>query len=197
MGMPRASTLTTAGILLLAVAAAAAAPPPGLAGGPWRVVRNAPPQRAAITERHERPIHYPRRVSARPQEPDPADRLLREFLDLHTAMRYQEAAEVARRAVAAAPGDPTTHYNLACALSRLHRADDAIEELDRAVGCGWRDAVHLVLDPDLHAARRTARYPALLAELRRLVAEETAAVAAGAPEPETRPGPDRAAAPPL
>lgn len=104
---------------------------------------------------------------------------MREFLDLHTAMRYEEAAEVARHAVAASPGDPTAHYNLACVLSRLHRPGEAIEHLERAVECGWRDAVHLVLDPDLAAVRRTARYPALLDELRRLVTEEAAADADG------------------
>lgn len=186
-GMPHARMLMAAGLALFSV-------PPSLGARPWQAVRSVPAQSAAVAERHQRPIHYPHRASTPAGEPEPADRLLREFLDLHTAMRYEEAADVARRAVAAEPADPTGHYNLACVLSRLHRVDEAVEHLEWAIDCGWRDAVHLVLDPDLAAARRTARYPALLEELRRLVAAEAAAgtppdpaVTAGSGLPIARP----------
>jgi hypothetical protein len=124
-----------------------------------------------------RPIHYPRlaHVGAGMQTAAAADRLLRELLDLHTAMSYQEAAEVADRLVQMMPHRPQVHYNRACVMGRLRRSDEALASLQQAVNCGWRDLVHLSVDPDLDSIRDTARYAELTQRLRQLIADERGA----------------------
>ena len=173
--------------------AVALSPPhgPAEAAHPWAPVRNTAPQQASGRVEENRPIHYPRlaHVGAGAQSPRgpegrrqivdtdarAADRLLRELLDLHTAMSYQEAAEVADRLVQMMPNQPQVHYNRACVLGRLRRGDEAMAALEQAVNCGWRDLVHLSVDPDLDSLRDTAHYAELTQRLRLLIAGETAA----------------------
>ncbi len=52
-------------------------------------------------------------------------------------------------------------------MGRLRRADEALSSLERAVEHGWRDLVHLSIDPDLDSVRATVRYQALVEQLRR------------------------------
>jgi len=167
---------------------------PAVAAHPWAPVRNTAPQQASGRVQENRPIHYPRLAHAGADAQSPrgpegrqqiagtyapaADRLLRELLDLHTAMSYQEAAEVADRLVQMMPHRPQVHYNRACVMGRLRRSDEALASLEQAVHCGWRDLVHLSVDPDLESIRNTARYAELTQRLRQLMAGETAAPAA-------------------
>jgi hypothetical protein len=120
-----------------------------------------------------RPIYYPRlaHVGAGGQSAA-ADQLLDELLDLQTAMSYQEAAVVADRLVEMTPRQPQAHYNRACVMGRLRRSDEALASLELAIDFGWRDLVHLSLDPDLDSIRDTARYTELTRTLRRLVAQD-------------------------
>jgi hypothetical protein len=146
---------------------------------PWSPVRNTAPQRATSRVDESRPISYPRLAHVDPADRStPADRLLRELLDLHTAMSYQEAAEVADRLVLMMPHRPQAHYNRACVMGRLRRGDEALSSLELAVSCGWRDLVHLSVDPDLDSIRDTARYAEITQRLRHLVASEVQAPAA-------------------
>jgi hypothetical protein len=153
---------------------------PAVAAHPWAPVRNTAPQQASGFVQENRPIHYPRlaHVGGAANGAAAEDRLLRELLDLHTAMSYQEAAEVADRLVQMMPRRPQVHYNRACVMGRLRRGDEALASLEQAVNCGWRDLVHLSVDPDLDSVRDTARYAALTQRLRQLMAGETAAPAA-------------------
>lgn len=142
---------------------------PVMAGaGPWMPVRNLHPQQVVQPAGEQRPIYYPRLAHrGAPDEvgQDQADRLLGEFLDLHTAMSYEQAALLARRLTEILPEQPAAHYNLACALGRLHRIDESLSSLERAVECGWRDRAHLSIDPDLDCIRGTDRYRRLVARL--------------------------------
>jgi hypothetical protein len=150
---------------------------------PWAPVRNTAPQKAANRPEESRPIYYPRlaHVGVEPQAAS-ADRLLQELVDLHTAMSYQEAAQVADCLVQMMPHQPQVHYNRACVMGRLRRCEEALSALERAVDCGWRDLVHLSVDPDLDSIRDTARYAELMGKLRRLIAAEAQAPA-GPPVP--------------
>jgi hypothetical protein len=141
---------------------------------PTPPVRNTDPQRPANRTDDRRPIYYPRLAHEEPdaQTASASDRLLREFVDLHTAMRYEQAAAVAERLLELAPNLPQAHYNRACAMGRLYNRDEALASLSRAIDCGWRDLVHLSVDPDLESIRHTARYAELARRLQSLIAWE-------------------------
>ncbi len=143
-----------------------------VAVGHSAAVRNHTPQQAAYPINDERPIFYPRATGrARPGDA-PADRLLREFMDLHTAMKYERAAAIAEQLVQLRPDHPDTHYNVACVLARLHRIGDSLAALDRAIDAGWRDITHASLDPDLDSIRGQRRFAKLLQKITRLTAIE-------------------------
>ncbi len=143
-----------------------------IAVGHTAPVRNRSPQPPAYPINDERPIFYPR-ATGRVQPGDaPADRLLRAFLDLHTAMKYERAAEVAQRLIRLRPQNPDAHYNLACALARQHRVAEALEALKRAIDAGWRDMLHASIDPDLDSIREHPGYARLIQKIKRLTAAE-------------------------
>ncbi|MCP3904341.1 MAG: beta-lactamase family protein [Planctomycetes bacterium] len=137
------------------------------------VVRNRTPEiaRSAIDERW--PVAFPRTgrglEGAPPESPE---QLLHRFINLHTALRYDEAHTVARQLVAAAPDHPIVHYNHACVLARMHRPDHAIDALQRAVDHGWRNDTHAIIDPDLEILREHPDFEAVVHRIRRLAFEE-------------------------
>ncbi len=51
------------------------------------------------------------------------------------------------------PRMPHLWYNLACALARQDKADEAMQALTQAVSVGWSDASHILDDEDLTALR--------------------------------------------
>ncbi|MEE8153994.1 MAG: tetratricopeptide repeat protein, partial [Phycisphaerales bacterium] len=162
----RVPALSLAGAGLLAALFASAAV------GYSAPVRNQTPQQAAYPINDERPIFYPRATGRVRPGDAPADRLLREFMDLHTAMKYERAAAVAEQLVQLRPDHPDTHYNVACVLARLHRIGESLAALDRAIDAGWRDITHVSLDPDLDSIRGQRRFAKLLRKIRRLTAVE-------------------------
>jgi hypothetical protein len=133
--------------------------------GPEAAVRNVRPQRTVALEPQSFPLYYPRpahRSAAVAAESDQDQKLLREFLDLHSSMNYEGAASTAKRLVILSPRRPEAHYNAACALARAYKLDAAFESLCRAVDCGWDDPVHMTLDPDLRVLRADPRFARLL-----------------------------------
>jgi tetratricopeptide (TPR) repeat protein len=72
--------------------------------------------------------------------------------------KYDLAAEKSREAVAASPRSVSAHYNLACALARLNKPDDALAALQQAINLGFSDAEHLKADPDLESLRADQRF---------------------------------------
>lgn len=186
-GMARTLRLVLAAAAVgLIVSVVAADPRPG----PWTVVRHPGRQLTVVPVHVQHPIHYPRsarsaqaaQAAAGQTGERPEDRLLREFFELHTAMAYEDAARVARQLIEISPDLAQAHYNHACVMGRLHRADETLASLERAIELGWRDLVHLSIDPDLDCVRRTPRYQALVSRLRQLVADQD-----GADEPGVRP----------
>ena len=168
---------------LAALAGALGAAPAGVAQ-PVYAVRNLEPQRTVAPVNEQWPIYYPRLAHL---PGDDGEDLLAALLDLHTAMRFEQASEIAVQIVEIDPKRPEAHYNLACVLARLHRHDDALSALDEAVARGWRDRAHLVLDPDLEVIRTDTRFEALLGRIETLLAEQRVKGPASAVEPGTAP----------
>jgi tetratricopeptide (TPR) repeat protein len=51
--------------------------------------------------------------------------------------KYEEAAGVCRQLIQLAPKQPDGYYNLACALSRLGKAEEAFASLQQAADAGF------------------------------------------------------------
>ena len=66
--------------------------------------------------------------------------------------------EMARRD----PESFVPQYNIASALARLDRIDEALDALERALELGFDDLAHLRHDPDLEPIRETPRFKAIL-----------------------------------
>lgn len=171
-------------VALMACAAAWSAPPSLFPSG---TVRNAAPERAMWPDRAQWPIYYPKPARAGADGAglgSPDELLLREFLDLHTAMQYERAADAAARLQAMTPDAAIAHYNRACTLARLCRVDDAIAALSLAIDRGWSDRRHLQIDPDLEILRRDPRFAA---QLERVPAATSVSIE-HSPQPVEAPG---------
>ena len=154
---------------MVAAGAFLAAAPAAIAQ-PVYAVRNIEPEQTVSAPHETWPIYYPRIAHT----PGPAgdDDLARTLLDLHTAMRYEQAGSIAVQIIELDTSRPEGHYNLACVLARLHRTEEAVAALERAVALGWNDRTHMVLDPDLEVIRSDVRFGELLERLETIVAIE-------------------------
>jgi len=70
---------------------------------------------------------------------------------------YAQAEPLLRQAIEWVPHDPTGHYNLACAVARQGKKDEALNRLAKAVELGFRDAQQIKLDADLEPLRDEPR----------------------------------------
>lgn len=75
---------------------------------------------------------------------------------------------ICRAALEVMPGDATWHYNLACALAYREQPGPALEELDKSIMFGFRDAVAIEKDNDLVRLRELPRFAELVAKARAL-----------------------------
>ena len=73
-----------------------------------------------------------------------------------------------RAALEVLPGDATWHYNLACALAYREQTAPALDELEKAIGFGFRDADVIAKDNDLARLHDEPRFPALVARAKEL-----------------------------
>jgi len=120
-------------------------------------------------------IYYPmppRREHATPQDEIYPEDVLRQFLNFHSAMQYERAAESALRLIEMVPDEPIAHYNYACTMVRLRRAREALAAIDHAIEYGWRNIDHLRSDPDLAMLRDLPAFQERLDELEALIEEE-------------------------
>ncbi len=83
----------------------------------------------------------------------------------------QKALDQYRRALEIEPNNSIAHYNVACAYSRMKRIKEALDALERAVECGYRDVEWMEKDSDLDNIRDTERYKALVRRLRQEASE--------------------------
>jgi hypothetical protein len=82
--------------------------------------------------------------------------------ELFARGEYEKAAKLLEQAVQRIPQDFNAHYNLACALARLGKTEEAMVHLQKAVELGFRDAKHVEGDEDLANLRNDPRFVALL-----------------------------------
>lgn len=90
--------------------------------------------------------------------------------DFLAAMRRGDSAAMeaaARKGAGLLPDDPVWAYNLACALARCGRKDEAFDALDRAVSLGFRDADAIAADEDLRPLAGERRFKEAVDEARR------------------------------
>jgi hypothetical protein len=97
---------------------------------------------------------------------------LQHYFDVHD---YAHAEAACRQLMARNASDPNPSYNLACALAREGRSDDALAALKYAEGRGFSDADHALQDDDLASLRASPAFQAIVAAMRAHPAE------AGAP----------------
>ncbi len=78
---------------------------------------------------------------------------------------YATAAKTLTELSAARPKMPQLWYNLACALARQDKADEAVQALTQAVSAGWSDAAHLLDDDDFATLRPREDFQKLVQSL--------------------------------
>jgi len=76
--------------------------------------------------------------------------------------KYDQAEQRIRFALRLVPHDVASHYNLACALARQGKADDALAALSRAVELGYNDRNHMAGDGDLASLHERPEFKALV-----------------------------------
>lgn len=76
---------------------------------------------------------------------------------------YKRAEVYLKRARLFAPRSSNLAYNLACALARNGRKDEAVKQLAESVKLGFKDFAHIRKDPDLDTLREHPGYKKLLA----------------------------------
>lgn len=76
-----------------------------------------------------------------------------QILGLFKEGKYVEAEKQCREAIQLIPQEPSGHYNLACALARQGKLEEAVKALDQAVSLGFKDARHIEQDKDLAALK--------------------------------------------
>jgi adenylate cyclase len=75
---------------------------------------------------------------------------------------WERSLKVEEQLIRLRPDDGIAHYNAACSLAMQGASAQAIEALDRAIHCGYRDFGHLEVDPDLESLRHLPAYRALV-----------------------------------
>jgi hypothetical protein len=69
------------------------------------------------------------------------------------------------------PGDPLTHYNLACSYALTIRFQDAVKSLERALDLGYNDFKWISRDPDLRRLRRHPLFKKIREQIKALNAK--------------------------
>jgi predicted esterase len=93
-----------------------------------------------------------------PPEPPSEELVTRLFAEKD----YARAEEVCRRLLQFQPDNANTAYNLACALARQGKADEAMKALRRAYDSGFSDGGHARTDDDLASVRERPDFMAVV-----------------------------------
>ena len=70
--------------------------------------------------------------------------------------------ETCQKGVSLLPDDPTWHYNLACSLAYQKKPEPALDELEKSIDLGFRDAKQIKEDRDLARLRPNRRLDELI-----------------------------------
>jgi len=97
-------------------------------------------------------------------------RLQREIQECFSKKEYAAAEEKCKAQIAMVPQDPQAHYNLACALARLGKANEALKSLDTAIEAGFTDPAHIRHDDDLESLREKPAFAAAVEKAGKFVA---------------------------
>jgi len=121
-------------------------------------------------------------MTARPSIGNTARKQNREGLAHHRAGDFEQAQASFAKAIAASSDHDFARYNLACALARLGRVDDAIAELDTVLARDPRRFVARIRgDADLEAVRKSPAWSALDRRLDAALRGFEAAIERGVP----------------
>ncbi|MGA2497022.1 MAG: hypothetical protein ABSH20_04740 [Tepidisphaeraceae bacterium] len=75
---------------------------------------------------------------------------------------YAQVERQLKAFVARIPFDYTAFYNLACAQARLDKLDESLDNLEKSVELGYREAAHIETDEDLKPLRDKDRFAAIV-----------------------------------
>ena len=90
-------------------------------------------------------------------------RLRRQFLAAVRSGDTETMEETSRKGVKLLPDDPTWRFNLACSLAYFpNRATEALDELEKAIDLGFRDADAIAKDTDLKRLAKERRFEELV-----------------------------------
>ena len=81
-----------------------------------------------------------------------------EFRKQYQAKNYARASDACRKMITMFPTQPGPHYNLACCLARLGKAEEAMTELQSAARQGYKGVEHLQKDEDLAGLHEDKRF---------------------------------------
>jgi tetratricopeptide (TPR) repeat protein len=85
--------------------------------------------------------------------------------------RFADGLDVDEQLVRLRPGDPLTHYNLACSYALTIRFQDAVKSLERALDLGYNDFKWISRDPDLRRLRRHPLFKKIREQIKALNAK--------------------------
>ena len=93
----------------------------------------------------------------------PQHELLRaEFVQAVRAGDTKKMEESSRKGTELLPDDPTWAYNLACSLAYRKNPDEALDQLEKAIDLGFRDADAIAADSDLRRVSSQRRFKELV-----------------------------------
>ena len=107
----------------------------------------------------------PPNVFERPGYAEIQNRLTLPVIALFGARRYADAEAALRKLTTTYPHWPVHHYNLAAALARQDRPDEALGSLADAIERGFANRAAFEQDPDLQSLRALPRFQELAAEI--------------------------------
>jgi beta-lactamase regulating signal transducer with metallopeptidase domain/tetratricopeptide (TPR) repeat protein len=105
---------------------------------------------------------YDKRADRFLREPRNAEERYDRAYDLYRNDRYEEAANLFRRAGDEGHRPATAYYNAACSWALLGNAEKAMDELQRSINAGWDDFDHIADDSDFDPIRGNPRFRTLL-----------------------------------
>ncbi len=87
-----------------------------------------------------------------------------EIAQLFAAKQYEQAAQQVRAQLVLVP-HAGGYYNLACAMARLNKPDEAVAALAACADMGYADFNHIAKDDDLESLRNLPQYKDVLAKV--------------------------------